>query len=219
MLSPREKANDEPENSSAGGGGHDRGRRRARRVDARKLCGAERDAAVRQWRAADRQISAEAADDRPHQPAAAAGNPVRGVQRGRHHAERCVLRALPSRRRAARYRSRQVLGRDQGQGRQAAETVAGRNQKMPAVEIVAVNQCSGNSRGFFDAARRRRSTRQRRDGQRAVEGRSAEGRAGQGRRAGRRQAGRVRRHGRPGQSTGRPILPRRSTSTTRATAR
>ncbi len=41
--------------------------------------------------------------------------------------------------------------RGQGQGRQAADAVARPTSKrMPPVEIVAVNQCSGNSRGFFE---------------------------------------------------------------------
>ena len=57
--------------------------------------------AVRQRRTAAGEIPAEAADDRPDQPAAAARNPVRGLQRGRHHAERRVLRPLSSGRRAA----------------------------------------------------------------------------------------------------------------------
>ena len=49
------------------------------------------------------------------------------------------------------YRSRHVHHRDQGQGRQALEAVAaGAQADRRRVEIVAVNQCSGNSRGFFD---------------------------------------------------------------------
>ena len=46
------------------------------------------------------------------------------------------------------------------------------------VEVVAVNQCSGNSRGAFLAPRHGRATHQRRHGQRALGRRAAEGRAG-----------------------------------------
>ena len=55
-------------------------------------------------------------------------------------------------------------------------------KKMPAVEVVAVNQCSGNRRGLFEAARRRRRMGLRRHGLRALERRAAQGRARQGRR-------------------------------------
>ena len=56
--------------------------------------------------------------------------------------------AIIWRRYSARYRSRQIHAGDKGQGRSSAQTFAEGNQKMPAVELVAVNQCSGNSRGF-----------------------------------------------------------------------
>ena len=90
---------------------------------------------------------------------------------------------------------------------------------MPSVEIVAVNQCSGNSRGFFEP--------------RVAGGQLGNGAMGNARWTGvplkavldkagvqkRRQAGHVRRPRRAGRSTRRPISSRRSTSTTRATAR
>jgi len=41
-------------------------------------------------------------------------------------------------------------------GRPAAETFLERHQETEAVELVAVNQCSGNSRGFSNPRRRRR---------------------------------------------------------------
>ena len=44
---------------------------------------------------------------------------------------------------------------------------------MPRVELAAVNQCSGNSRGFFAAPGRRRRVGQRRHGQRQVDWASA----------------------------------------------
>src|SRR5947209_725866 len=83
---------------SAGDGIGIKGRAGARR----------RGAAVRQRRAAAGEIPAEAADDRPDQPAAAAGNAVLGLQRGRDNTEQRVLRALSPRRRTARYRSGKI---------------------------------------------------------------------------------------------------------------
>ena len=44
---------------------------------------------------------------------------------------------------------------------------------MPTVEVAAVNQCSGNSRGFFDPRVAGRPVGQRRDGQRALDRRPA----------------------------------------------
>ena len=44
---------------------------------------------------------------------------------------------------------------------------------MPTVEVAAVNECSGNSRGFFQPARSGWTVGQRRDGQRALERRVA----------------------------------------------
>ncbi len=92
-------------------------------------------------------------------------------------------------------------------------------RKMKATEIVAVNQCSGNSRGFFKPRVAGGQLGQRRDGQCALARRAAEDRARHGRRAGRRQAGDLRRPGRPGDPTRRRTSSRRSTSTTPATAR
>ena len=87
------------------------------------------------------------------------------------------------------------------------------------VEIVAVNQCSGNSRGFFEPRVAGGQLGQRRDGQRALARRAAQGRARQGRRAGGRAAGHVQRHGRARCCRRRRTSSRRSTSTTPATAR
>src|SRR6185437_3872702 len=117
--------------------------------DACGLCGRERDAAVRQWRAADRQIPAEAADDRRYQPAAAVGNPVRGIQRGcitpndaffvRYHLAGLPLDIDPDK------FSVEIKGKVDRPAKLSLADI----RRMPAVEIVAVNQCSGNSRGFF----------------------------------------------------------------------
>ena len=54
-------------------------------------------------------------------------------------------------------------------------------KKMPATEVVAVNQCSGNRRGLFEPHVAGRRMGLRRDGLRALEGRAAQGRARQGR--------------------------------------
>ena len=97
------------------------------------------------------QVSAEAADDRPDQPAAAARDAVRGVQRGRDHAERRVLRALSPRQHPARA-SIPTSSRLEIKGKvdKPLKLSLADLKRMPAVEIVAVNQCSGNSRGFFE---------------------------------------------------------------------
>ena len=52
---------------------------------------------------------------------------------------------------------------------------------FPAVEVTAVNQCSGNRRGLFDPHVAGRRVGRRRDGQRALERRAAQGRAREGR--------------------------------------
>ena len=57
-------------------------------------------------------------------------------------------------------------------------TMAELRTQFKPVEIVAVNQCSGNSRGLLQPARHRRAAGQRRDGQCALARRAAEGRAG-----------------------------------------
>jgi len=44
---------------------------------------------------------------------------------------------------------RQVLAGDQGNVEKPAKLSLADIRKMPAIEFVAVNQCSGNSRGFF----------------------------------------------------------------------
>src|ERR1700674_3551256 len=56
------------------------------------------DAAIRQRRTAAGAIPAEAPDDRPDQPAAAARDPVLHLQRRPDHAEQRVFRPLSSRR-------------------------------------------------------------------------------------------------------------------------
>ena len=48
------------------------------------------------------------------------------------------------------HRSRQVHAGDQGQGRSPLKLSLKDIKKLKATEIVAVNQCSGNSRGFFN---------------------------------------------------------------------
>ena len=55
---------------------------------------------------------------------------------------------------------------------------------LPSVELVAVNQCSGNSRGIQDAEGRRRAAWQRRHGQCSLDRRDAEILARSCRRAG-----------------------------------
>ena len=45
---------------------------------------------------------------------------------------------------------------------------------LPRVELAAVNQCSGNSRGFAQPRGARRAMGERRHGQRQVDGRAAE---------------------------------------------
>ena len=83
---------------------------------------------------------------------------------------------------------------------------------MPAAEVVAVNQCSGNRRGLFEPHVRRRRMGLRRHGLRPLEGRSAQGRARQGRpqEGGDRDRARRRRRARP--STRPPISSRASRS-------
>ena len=148
-------------------------------------------AAVRQRRAAAGEVSAEAADDRADQPAAAARDAVLGLQRRRHHAERRVLRALPSRRHPARRSIPTPSGwRSRARSTSRSSCRWPSSRRMPAVEIVAVNQCSGNSRGFFEPRVAGGQLGQRRDGQCALEGVPLQGGARQGGRAGRRQAGR-----------------------------
>ncbi|MEJ1978211.1 MAG: molybdopterin-dependent oxidoreductase [Acetobacteraceae bacterium] len=58
---------------------------------------------------------------------------------------------------------------------------------LPRVELAAVNQCSGNSRGLFMPRSRRRAMGERGNGQRPLDRRAAARRAGQGG----RQAGAV----------------------------
>ena len=83
-------------------------------------------------------------------PAAELRNAAR-VFPHRDHAERCVLRAL-SPRRTFREVDRQDLEADGRRRRRAtarpssASTIS---SAMPAAEVVAVNQCSGNRRGLF----------------------------------------------------------------------
>jgi DMSO/TMAO reductase YedYZ molybdopterin-dependent catalytic subunit len=48
---------------------------------------------------------------------------------------------------------------------------------LPRVELAAVNQCSGNSRGYTEPPVRGRAMVERRHGQRQMDGRAAEGRA------------------------------------------
>ena len=92
-------------------------------------------------------------------------------------------------------------------------------KKMPAVEIVAVNQCSGNSRGFFNPRVAGGQFGNGAMGNARWKRRAAEGRARQGRRA----AGRASRSpstawtGRS--ATRRRISSRRSTSIMHATAK
>ena len=68
----------------------------------------------------------------------------------RDHAERCVLRALSPRRHSGGGRQDLELsvGGDGANG--TAELTLDELKAMPAVEIVAVCQCSGNRRGLFE---------------------------------------------------------------------
>src|SRR3984957_4181064 len=74
----RERVNDEQKNSPARWSSLARGKRRGRRIFVCQLRGGYGDVAVRKRGAAHRQIPAETSDDRIDQPAAAAGNAVRG---------------------------------------------------------------------------------------------------------------------------------------------
>src|ERR1700746_61252 len=85
--------------------------------------------ALRQWRAAAREIPAEKADDRPDQPAAAIGNAILHLQRRRDHAEQRVLRPLSPGRYPLPARSRSIHPQGQGQGRASAAIVAEGNQE------------------------------------------------------------------------------------------
>ena len=178
-----------------------------------------RDAAVRQRRTAAGEISAEAPDDRPDQPAAAARDAVFGLQRRRHHPEQCFFRPLSSGGRAARHRSGQVHPGDQGQGRPSAQAVAERDQEASRGRTRRRQSMLGQQPRIFQSPRRRRPIGQWRDGQCALARRAAQDRARQGRRAAGRQAGHLQRHGRTGRATRRRISSRRSTSTMPATAR
>ena len=60
---------------------------------------------------------------------------------------------------------------------------------LPRVELAAVNQCSGNSRGYFQPRVAGGEWSQRRHGKRALDRRPSEGRARPGRRQGRRRSG------------------------------
>ena len=87
------------------------------------------------------------------------------------------------------------------------------------VEIVAVNQCSGNSRGLLPATRRRRAARERRDGECPLARCAVKGRAGQSRGAGRARSRSSPTGSTPHRSRRRRTSSRRSTSITRAMAR
>ena len=67
--------------------------------------------------------------------------------------------------------------RDQGQGRQSVKLSLEDSSSSTPWRLVAVNQCSGNSRGFVHPRVAGGQLGQRRDGQRALERRVAEGRA------------------------------------------
>src|SRR6185312_3806318 len=109
-----------------------------------------RHAADRQRRTPARDLSAEARDDPVDRAAAAARDAIRGLRPERHHAERRVLRPLSPGRRATRHRRCCVSRRGHRQVRTPLSLSVADLRAMPAVELVAVNQCSGNSRGFFD---------------------------------------------------------------------
>ena len=144
-----------------------------------------RDAAARQRRTAAGEISAEAPDDRPDQPAAAARDAVLDLQRRPDHAEQRFFRPLSSGRSAARYRSGQIHPGDQGQGRPSAQAVAEGDQKAARGRTCRRQSVLGQQPRLLQSARGRRPIGQRRDGQCALARRAAQDRARQGRRAGR----------------------------------
>ena len=140
------------------------------------ICGCG-NATVRQRGTATRQISAKASDDRRDEQAAATGNAVLCLQWEDHHAERRLLRSLPSGRHPAEHRPGHVLGRDQGQGRQALETIAGRHQENARRQYRGGQPVLRQQSRILQSPRRGRANREWRHGQCALEGRAAEGRA------------------------------------------
>ncbi len=105
---------------------------------------------VRERPAAARDLSAEAADDPRAHAAAASRDAVRLLRRRSDHGERRVLRPLPPRQHSALGRSRDLSAGGRRRRVDTAVAVARRaeGRRAAPVEVVAVNQCSGNSRGF-----------------------------------------------------------------------
>ena len=195
-------------------------RRRAPRHD-RTACtgGGHLHAADRQRRAPAGTVPAKAPADRPDQPATAARDAVGGLQRRRRHAERRLLRPLSPRRHSDRHRSGNLPDHRQRQGEFAAVAVPRRSAKIRRDRVLRRQPVLRQQPRLFRSPRRRRPARQRRDGQRKVARRAAEDRAREGRHAGGREAGKVRRTRRSACFRRHRISSRRSTSTTRRTAK
>ena len=108
--------------------------------------------ALRQRRAAARAISAEASADRADEPAAAARNAVGSLQRGRRHARTtrssfAIIWPASRRDRSATPIRITVKGKV---ATPLTLSLAELQARWTPSSIYAVNQCSGNSRGFFE---------------------------------------------------------------------
>ena len=124
----------------------------------RPRCGGRsgrRHAAVRERRARARRVPAKASADRPHQPAAAARDTVRRLQRRTADAERRVLRALPLERPAALDRSRRLPAARDRQGRTPLDLSL---DELRRVAIRSRSSRSISARATAAATSRRAST-------------------------------------------------------------
>ena len=142
---------------------------------------------------------AEGSDDPAAHAPAAARNAVRGV-RSIASSRRTTGSSCAGTGRSSRPRSMSVPSgwRCAAMSNQSLSLSLDDILALPRVELVAVNQCSGNSRGYFQPRVPGGEWSQWRHGKCALDRGPPEGRARSRGREGRRRAGSLQRHGRAG---------------------